>query len=90
MLISEPYYVFPYVYWFVKRQSMMAIFSFPEHVPQIFGVFLCAGARDDAIGGNMEDSDRESQVNFNIVVLSVIIRFRQLRGSRFNVALTVI
>ena len=42
----------------------MAMFAFPEHVPDIFGVFLCACARDDAIGGTMEDSDNIQYNNF--------------------------
>ena len=53
----------------------MAMFSFPEHVPEFcWRVFMRmrAYARDDAIGGTMEDSDRESRVNC-IDVLQVIV-----------------
>ena len=37
MLISEPFYVFLNVNRVVeKRQSMMALFEFPEHIPEKF------------------------------------------------------
>ena len=68
MLISEPYYVFPYVYWFLSKTTKYdgnKKKSFPEHVPEFFCVFLCACACDDAIGGTMEESGRESQVKKN-------------------------
>ena len=37
-------------------------FHFPSTFLNFFGVYLCACARDDAIGGTMEESGRESQV----------------------------
>ena len=54
---------------------MMAIFSFPEHVPGIFCCVLCACVRDDAIGGTMEESGRESQVKIidSLQVIGVVV-----------------
>ena len=47
----------------------MAMFAFPEHVPDIFGVFLCACARDDVIGGTMEDSDN---IQYNTIISFIV------------------
>ena len=83
MLISEPFYVFfcTSTGSFVKRQSVIALFSFPKHIPEkILACFYAHArgrARDDAMGGTTVDSDRESQVKSLMLckLLSVIIDF---------------
>ena len=48
MLISEPYYVFPYVYWFLSKTTKYdgnTKNSFPEHVAEFFFACFYAHAR---------------------------------------------
>ena len=50
----------------------MALFSFPEHIPEtILACVYARRARDDAVGGAVEDSGRESQVKSSMLCKSL-------------------
>ena len=64
MLISEPYHVLPYIYWFLSKTIKYDgnILISPSTFRKFSDVFLRACVRDDAIGGTMEESGSDSQV----------------------------
>ena len=87
------YYVFPYIYWFLSKTTKYDgnIFTSRTRSGNFLPCFYVhvRRARDDTIRGTMEDSDRQSQVNFIDVCkslgwLSVIIRSQQFHQSTWK------